>query len=283
MKTVAIVGVGLIGGSFALALRKAGFEGEILGVSSEGAIEAGTRIGAISRRATLEEIAGVADFIYLSQPVGGILQTLEFLGPLAPSGCLITDAGSTKAAIVAKAGECIRAAQFIGGHPLAGKEQRGAEFADAGLFNGRPYVLTPTGPAEKMEELRVWLRRMGAIVFELSPREHDIVVAFTSHLPQLLSTALSNALAEQQNTNFQQIFGPGLLDMTRLAMSTPEVWQSILETNQQPVLAALKAFDRSLSELQSAITSRELRLLFDSAAEFAQRLREPASRNVPEL
>src|SRR5581483_6871022 len=109
MKTVAIVGVGLIGGSFGLALRKAGIDGEIFGVSSEPAIEAGQQAGAISRGATLEEAAN-ADLIYLSQPVDRILQTLEPLGRMARAGSLITDAGSTKGAIVRKATECVRSA-----------------------------------------------------------------------------------------------------------------------------------------------------------------------------
>lgn len=283
MKTVAVIGVGLIGGSFALALRKAGFQGEILGVSSNAAIEAGTKIGAISHGVTLEKAAAAADLIYLSQPVDQILRTLELLGPLARNGSLITDAGSTKTAIVAKARACVRAAAFLGGHPLAGKEQRGADAADAELFQGRAYILTPAERGNGGEEFRFWLRRIGANIFELTPEEHDTVVAFTSHLPQLLSTTLSNTLAEQGNENFRQIFGPGLLDMTRLAMSSPELWLSILKTNQPQVLTALEAFAGSLSKLQRAIKHNELRLFFDSAFEFAQAIREPACRNVPEL
>lgn len=167
MKTVAIAGVGLIGGSFGLALRKAGFSGEILGVSSEAAIEAGIQMGAITRSATLQEAAAEADLIYLAQPVDRILETLAALGPLARSGCLITDAGSTKTAIVRKAEECIRSASFVGGHPLAGKEQRGAEAADADLFRERIYVLTPSGAETGLLDMfRSWLARIGARIVE---------------------------------------------------------------------------------------------------------------------
>lgn len=127
--TVAIVGVGLIGGSFALALRKAGFAGEILGVSSPPAIQAGISVGAISRGVSLDEAAARADLIYLAQPVDRILETIEMLGALARPGSLITDGGSTKAVIVRKASEHIRNASFLGGHPMAGKEQRGVEAA----------------------------------------------------------------------------------------------------------------------------------------------------------
>ncbi len=143
IRTVAIAGVGLIGGSFGLALREAGFEGELLGVSSPPAIEAGLRSGAIERAATLEEAAATADVIYLAQPVDRILKTLEQLGPIARQNCLITDAGSTKTAIVQRASDCIRLTTFLGGHPMAGKEQRGSQAAEAALFRGRPYVLTP--------------------------------------------------------------------------------------------------------------------------------------------
>ncbi len=125
MKTVAIVGVGLIGGSFGLALRKAGFTGELLGVSSPPALEAGLKSGAISRSATLEEAAAEADLIYLATPVDRILQTLQTLGPFARPECLITDAGSTKLAIVQKASECLPFGVFLGRAPDGGKRTAG--------------------------------------------------------------------------------------------------------------------------------------------------------------
>ncbi len=274
MKTVAIVGVGLIGGSFGLALREAGFAGEILGVSSTRAIEAALQMGAISAGATLSRAAATADLIYLSQPIDGILKTLEELGPIAPAECLITDAGSTKAAIVSKAAECVRVATFVGGHPLAGKEQRGVGAADAKLFAGRPYVLTPTKPAgDGGEQLRTWLRRMGANITEMSAAHHDKVVAFTSHLPQLLATALSNTLAKTDDPNIERIFGPGLLDMTRLGLSSVDLWQSILATNKEQVLLALDAFDHSLSAVREAIERGDLRPFFAAAHEFASSIR----------
>lgn len=135
MNTVAIVGVGLIGGSFALALRKAGFIGEILGVSSQAAIETACALGAVDRGVPLEE-AAQADLIYLAQPVDRILRTVATLGAIAPPSCLITDAGSTKRAIVHQATAHVRAARFLGGHPMAGKERRGVEFAEAAYSQG---------------------------------------------------------------------------------------------------------------------------------------------------
>src|ERR1700758_1096001 len=232
MQTVAIVGVGLIGASFGLALREAGFAGSILGVSSPGAIEAGLSAGAISRQATLEEAAHVADLIYLAQPIDRILQTIVALGPMTRNECLVTDAGSTKREIVRKGQAFFPDGTFLGGHPMAGKEQRGAEAADGTLFSGRPYVLTPsTSMSERMRAFQHWLDLLGARTVVMSAEEHDNVVAFTSHLPQLLSTAISVTLAEQENLLVSEVFGPGLLDMTRLAMSSPEVWESVLDTN----------------------------------------------------
>ncbi len=274
MKTVAIAGVGLIGGSFGLALRSAGFAGEILGVSSRPAIEAALRLGAISRPATLEEAAATADLIYLAQPVDRILETLEILGTLAPAECFITDAGSTKTAIVRKASECLRSAAFLGGHPLAGKERRGVDSAEANLFSGRPYVLTPTGPETAMSTaFRSWLRRMGAKSLDMPANEHDAVVAFTSHLPQLLSSALARTLAEQQNPRFSEIFGPGLLDMTRLAQSSPDLWLSILATNKGEVTAALDSFLTYMTELRDRVISGDLSEFLRSGNSFARSIR----------
>ena len=274
MKTVAIVGVGLIGGSFALALRKAGFGGEVMGVSSQPALEAGMRSGAISRSVSLEEAAASADVIYLAQTVDRILTTLETLGPIANSNCLITDAGSTKVAIVQKATASIRSATFIGGHPLAGKEQRGAAAADADLFRGRPYLLTPTAQeTPRLEGFRLWLSRIGANVIELSAQEHDAIVALTSHLPQIVSVALAHVLATQKNERVTEIVGPGLQDMTRLAMSSTEMWDSIFATNKTEVLSALEAFVASLAQVRRAVEREDITGVFGSAATFATAIR----------
>ena len=164
MQTVAIVGVGLIGSSFGLALRKAGFTGEILGVSSKPALEAAKESGAISAETTLAVAARQADLIYLSQPVDRILKTLERLGPLIKGQCLVTDAGSTKASIVAKAAACLPPGTFLGGHPMAGKETSGAAAGDAGLFKDRLYLLTPLAETDNpiIPRFKEWLARIGA-------------------------------------------------------------------------------------------------------------------------
>ena len=279
MEIVAIAGVGLIGASFGLALRKAGFSGTIAGVSSPSALAAGLACGAISSEMTLAEAARHADLIYLAQPVDRILQTIEEIGRLARPGCLITDAGSTKAQIVEQAARHLPAAAFLGGHPLAGKEQRGAAAADADLFRNRPYVLTPSGPeTPASQEFREWITRIGARVMDTSPQEHDRTVALTSHLPQLVSTALAATLAERNSEALGKIFGSGLLDMTRLALSTPELWASIFTTNKLEVLAALDGFLSTLEQTRRAVQSDSVSDIFHTASDFATSVRKLSSK-----
>ncbi len=183
MRTVAIVGTGLIGSSFGLALRAAGFGGTIVGVSSERAIADALACRAIDGSAPLAEAAAEADLVFLSQPIGRILDTIRHLDPLLKPGALVTDAGSTKCEIVDTARQAIRRAQFLGGHPMAGKETRGASAADGGLFRGRTWVLTPDETAEletaAAREFRGWLTRIGARIAVLDADEHDRVVART--------------------------------------------------------------------------------------------------------
>lgn len=274
MQTIAIVGVGLIGASFGLAIRKAGFAGDILGVSSAPAIEAGLAAKAITRSATLKDAADHADLIYLAQPVDRILNTLGWLGPMARKETLVTDAGSTKAAIVDRANRFLQYAPFIGGHPMAGKETRGAQSADADLFRNRPYVLTP-GSNPVPPAFRDLLTSIGANVLEMTAAEHDATVALTSHLPQLISTSLANFLAAKNQTQIQRVYGSGLIDMTRLALSPADLWASILTTNKANVAAALESYAASLLEIKKALEADDLDAVFLSAAQFSASLRKP--------
>ncbi len=276
MNTVAIVGVGLIGGSFGLALRANGFTGDVIGVSSLPAIEAGLEAGAVTHSASLEEAAAAADLIYLAQPVDRILNTMDRLGACANPAALITDAGSTKQAIVQRARQALKSVTFLGGHPLAGKEKSGVQAAEADLFFDKPYVLTPHLPSSGADaEFRSWLARIGARVIEMSPEEHDTTVAFTSHLPQLASSALALALSRQFETRTTDVFGSGLLDMTRLAMSSPELWIPILRSNRSAVSAALGAYSAALKDLQLSLQNDSLVELFGAGSKWAKELRDP--------
>jgi prephenate dehydrogenase len=280
MKTVAIVGVGLIGGSFGLALRKAGFEGAILGVSSPGAIADALAAGAIDRGVSLEEAAPQADLIYLSQTIGRILDTLHHLEPFVRPGALVTDAGSTKCEIVDSARQLLTRCQFLGGHPMAGKEKRGASAGDAGLFEGRPWVLTPDDPSEletpAAREFRGWLERMGARILVMDADEHDRVVSLTSHLPQLASTALAAALGERLDPEQGVPAGPGLMDATRLALSSYDLWRDILATNADHIDKALALYIQELEHIRENLRTRQIQEEFRRAAAFAGRLRGTA-------
>ena len=266
MNTVGIVGVGLIGGSFALALRKAGFSGRIIGVSSKPAIDAALARGAIDEALPLPGAAAVSDLIYLAQPIDRILQTIDAIDQHAKFGALITDAGSTKSAIVERASTAIHKAKFVGGHPMAGKESRGVEQADADLFRGRPYVLTSREPT-----MESWIERIGARLVILSAEEHDRLVALTSHLPQLISTALASVIGAAPDA--AKVAGPAALDLTRLALSPYEIWRDIFATNAQPIDAALGTFIARIEELRAALRSPAMERAFDQAASAAKALR----------
>ncbi len=268
MRTVAIAGVGLIGGSFGLALRKAGFQGAILGVSSARSIDEAVARGAIDRGASLEQAAGAADLIFLSQPIHGILETLGKLNPLVNPAALVTDAGSTKQRIADEATRSLTRCAFLGGHPMAGKEVRGAAAADADLFRGRPWVLTGTPDHPVAHAFREWLRLLGAREVILDAAGHDRLVGWGSHLPQLASTALASVLHDQA-PDAARVAGPGLLDMTRLAMSSYDLWQDILETNKAEAGAALDAYIEKLQALRN-----DLRAEFARGSDFARSLRE---------
>jgi prephenate dehydrogenase len=272
MRTVAIAGVGLIGGSFALALRRAGFDGRVLGVSSERTIREALSLSVIDEGVPLAEAAARADLIYLAQPIARILETIPALGPLLRPGCLVTDAGSTKRRIVEEFSRSLPRGQFLGGHPMAGKETRGVAAAEEALFEGRTYVLTPVDEAQletpAAREFRSWLDRIGAVTLVMDAGVHDRTVALTSHLPQLASTALAAMLAQRLEENLRRAAGPGLVDMTRLAMSPYDVWRDILETNSGPVGEALEAYVEALETLRSDLKDR-----FASAGDFAAALR----------
>lgn len=266
-QTIAIAGVGLIGGSFALALRKAGFKGRILGVSSPRTIQAALERGVIDEGLPLEKAVAQSEMVYLAQPIETIINTLTLVDTAVRPGTLITDAGSTKDRIVAEARRHIRRGRFVGGHPMAGKEVRGVEAADANLFEGRPYVLTGSD-----RELEDWIARIGGRLVRLEPDEHDRLVALVSHLPQLLSTALASLLTGEGRA--ASVCGPAAHDMTRLAQSPYDIWRDILATNPQQILLALDALSAKLDQIKDKLRAgQSLEADFLAAADFARHLR----------
>jgi prephenate dehydrogenase len=215
-----------------------------------------------------------ADLVFLSQTIGRILDTIRRIDPLLKPSALVTDAGSTKCEIVDVARRAISRAQFLGGHPMAGKEKRGAEAADPDLFRGRTWVLTPDDRAELGTpaacEFRGWLDRIGARVAVLDADEHDAVVARTSHLPQLASTALAALLADTEHV---RVSGSGLADMTRLALSSYDLWRDILATNSEHIEKALAQYIQELEHIRENLRTRQLQEEFDRGARLAGSVR----------
>jgi prephenate dehydrogenase len=267
---IAVVGVGLIGGSFALALRQAGFAGKLVGVSSPATVRAALARGVIDEALPLAEAAAQADVIYLAQPIEKILETLEVIDALVRPGTLITDAGSTKLAIVQRAAEKIKRGRFVGGHPMAGGERRGVEAAEATLFRGWPYVLTSPDA-----ELEAWIGKIGAKLVRLDPAQHDRWVALVSHLPQLISTALASVIDDAPET--ARVAGPAAAGLTRLALSSFDIWRDIFSTNAAAIDGALGAFIARLEELRAALrespSGAGLKNAFERAAQAASNLR----------
>ena len=284
MRTVAIVGVGLIGGSFGLALKRAGFSGEILGVSSEAAIGEALRRGAIDRGLPLAEAAANADLIYIAQPIGRIMDTLRHLDILVRDDALITDAGSTKSAIVSLARKVIRKCQFLGGHPMAGKEISGIAAADANLFRGAKYALigdpgakNTSGPGDaRISAFVTLIQQMGAAPVWLDAESHDRAAAIVSHLPQLLAVALAGVVRDHTDETGLPLTlaGRGLRDALRLAGSPYSVWRDIILTNSDNLDRVLEQFIQALEQLRGDLRTRALEDEFAAAGEIYRILRD---------
>jgi prephenate dehydrogenase len=285
MQTIAIVGVGLIGGSFALALRRAGFAGRVLGVSSPESAAKASAAGVIDQSVTLAEACASADVLYLAHRISRILELIPQIAIHYRPGLLVTDAGSTKRRICETAARCLPSGSFLGGHPMAGKETRGIESADAQLFARRSYILTPLGETDEglpaQREFRMWVERIGSKVTVMSPEDHDRTVAFTSHLPQFASTVLAQTVARAlPEADARAAAGPGLLDTTRLALSSWEIWQDIVETNEDAIFDAIDHYVALLAGIQSGSTGT-IRDAFFEGVHLATRIRWTSDSEVP--
>ncbi|MCG0237919.1 MAG: prephenate dehydrogenase/arogenate dehydrogenase family protein [Firmicutes bacterium] len=257
---VAIWGVGLMGGSLGMALRSAGVVREVVGVDRDPEVLAeACRRGAVDRWTLdpAEAMAG-ADLVVLALPVAALGELGPRWAPRVPPGCVVTDLGSTKAAVVAAwESHLAPGAAFVGSHPMAGSERAGIAAARPDLFRGAVWVITPT---ERTPPAAVALvRALAGAVFArpvlMDPREHDRRVAYVSHLPQLVATALAAAagMGEEALGRVLALGAGGFRDTTRLALSPGSLWQEILLSNREPVLEALAAFRRALDGLEAAV------------------------------
>ena len=259
---LAVIGTGLIGGSFALALKQAGAVREVLGVGRNPArLTVARELGLIDRAVDWPE-AGQADCILLALPVGETEAVLQQLAPHLKVGAIVADAGSTKLNVVAAARAVLgaRFADFVPGHPIAGSEQSGPGAARADLYLGRKVVLTPQADtrADALATVRALWEAAGAQVEMLDAALHDRVFAAVSHLPHLAAFALVDELAKRADgETFFRFAASGFRDFTRIAGSSPEMWRDIALGNREALLLELDAYVAALQALRSAVSAED--------------------------
>jgi prephenate dehydrogenase len=274
---VTILGTGLIGGSFALALRKYTKEMHISGWDRADVVRAAHSRGAIDEAFSSELAPALrgADLIYIALPIGVTLDLLPEIARRAPAHALVTDACSTKVRITQAAEQLFPSGNslfFLGGHPMAGRELAGIDHADAELFRGNTYALIGASSLQGDPRVSAFvkiLEKIGARPLWLGAQQHDYGVSLASHLPQLAAVALASFLYDRLDENGLPITlaGPGLRDSLRLAGSSYSTWRDIVLTNQEVLSAALDLFARRLDDLREKLASRELEGDFDAANE----------------
>lgn len=281
---VGIVGCGLIGGSLALAAGSRGGASEVVVTDRDPGVRrraAGRGVGTVVDG--VREVARRCDLVIVAVPVPAIVSVAREAGKHMDMHAVLTDVGSTKAAVVreltrtAGSGEFFQR-RFVGGHPMSGSEREGLEAADATLFEAATYVLTPqpTTDADALQRLGSFLRRLGARVLTVDAGEHDRLVAVVSHLPQLVSSALMRFAgdAAREDRGLMNLAGGGFRDVTRVAGSNPELWLDILKENRGAVAEAMESFDRVLEGVRRAIVDGDwaaVRVLLEGGRE-ARRL-----------
>ncbi len=283
---MAILGTGLIGGSFGLALRK-----HFPYISIVGFDRAEVLQGALARGAVLEaahDLAGAvrgADLVYIALPIGATIEALPAIAAAAKAGGLVTDTGSTKAVICRAAQHsAARQSRFLGGHPMAGKETSGIARADAELFSGARYALIGSeyDPDPRVQGFTSLVRALGAEPVWCDGETHDWAVGIVSHLPQLLAIALARVVQDETDETGLplSLSGPGLQDMLRLAGSPYGVWRDIAHTNTENIARALNRLEQAVEYLRTRLKSRELEQEFldaNAVYDLLHKMKEPKS------
>ena len=279
-RRAAVIGTGLIGGSFALALRKH-FPGTIVvGYNRAGSLERALARGVIQE--AVSDIALAvrgADLVYVSLPIGATIDALATIASAAGPHALVTDVGSTKTAICKAAATHFRGgARFLGAHPMAGKEKTGVDHADAELFRGAPYALVAneTDSDPRVQAFAEIVRALGAQPVWTDADTHDWAVGIVSHLPQLVSIALAQVVRDETDETGMPLTlaGPGLQDMLRLAGSPYNIWRDILLTNTDNAARALDRLAQAIDHLRRNLASKELEQEFAAANEVYKLLRK---------
>lgn len=283
IRQITIVGTGLIGGSLGLALKGYGYAGRIVGCDRPEVLARALERGAIdAAEDSAESAVRGSDVVVLATPVASIIDHITRLAPILPPSTLVTDTGSTKAEIVRQAGRVFADAasrRFLGGHPMAGKERGGIGRADPELFSGATWVLTPPGGTLSLASPEFtrgrhgeWielLESIGARIIVLDPERHDKLCAYTSHLPQMVSTALASVVvdATENDAAAPALAGGGIRGMVRLAKDDYPMWRDVALTNTQNLHDALLQMEQKLAHIRENLKSRQLQEEFDRAHE----------------
>ena len=257
-----LIGCGLIGGSFALALREAGLVKRVVGYSkSPTTTEKARQLGVIDIEAPSALLAtSGADLVLLAVPVAATEATLKAIRHLVNPDMLIMDVGSSKRDVVDAARRVLKhdVGVFVPCHPITGREVSGVENADAGLYQGREVILTPIERTltTKLDKARALWQALGCEVLEMSPESHDAAFAAVSHLPHLVAFALMNSIADQpEGQDYLSMAGPGFRDFSRIAASDPQMWRDVLIANREELGRQTALFQQALAELQKLIAS----------------------------
>ena len=265
-----VIGCGLMGGSFALALKRAGLVKRVIGYSkSPSTTEKAKKLGVIDTAAesALLAVSG-SDIVLIAVPVSATEATLKAIRHLIEPGVLIMDVGSTKRDVVDAARRVLKEniASFVPAHPIAGKEVAGIGNADAALYSGRQVILTPlpqTNPELVQKATDVWAA-IGAQVLRMTPENHDGAFAAVSHLPHMLAFAYFNSVARQPaGRDYLSLAGPGFRDFTRIAASDPTMWRDVLMSNREEVLKQSMRFRHTLEAMEHALKSGNIEALED--------------------
>jgi prephenate dehydrogenase len=289
IRQITIIGTGLIGGSLALALKKHKFAGRIIGCDRAPVLERARSKGAIDIGHTnpSDAVRG-SQIIILAIPVSGIIDSIERLGPALPAKTLLTDVGSTKAEVVQRAKAVFgknTGVRFLAGHPMAGKEQAGVEFADPDLFQNAAWFVTPVEGQKIYDgasgEYLEWVEKIGARIATMDAREHDQLCAWISHLPQMISTALAAALVDEygEDAPLLEAGGRALREMTRISSSPYSMWRDIALTNKTNIRNALAKLEQHLAHIRENLDTRELAIEFERA----HQLKKTASSKKKQL
>lgn len=254
-----VVGVGLIGGSFALGLRRAGAVKRVIGVGrTQSSLEQARRLGIIDESADMAAALAGADLVLVATPVGQMPARFAEIARHLQPGTIVTDGGSTKRDVIAAARAAFgaRIAQFVPGHPVAGAEKSGPDAASADLYRGRKVILTPLAENApgSVERVRDAWAACGARLYTMTPDEHDDVLSMISHLPHVLAYALVDQVCGHPRTDtlWQHAAG-GFRDFTRIASSSPEMWRDICVANREALLESIDGYGRSIAKLRELI------------------------------